>query len=84
VGVCVLVTVTMFVAVNMLMTMFGVAVIMMVTMPVFVVVLLLASVLVFAFVRHFLSPGFLILSYHFSPLEKFYNVSVGCLTKTNP
>jgi len=35
-------------------------------MTVIVVVLLFASVLVFAFVRHFLSPGFLILSYYFS------------------
>jgi len=51
---------------------------------VIVVVLLLASVLVFAFVRHFLSPGCFILSYYFSPVEKFYNASVGCLTKTNP
>jgi len=55
----------------------------MAVLAVFVVVLLLASVLVFAFVRHFLSPGFLILSYYFSQMEKFYNVSVGCLAKTN-
>jgi len=75
---------SMFRRMRMLMAVFGVAVLVAMGMTVIVVVLPLASVLVFAFVRHFLSPGFLILSYYFSPLERFYNVSVGCPTKTNP